>query len=189
SRGSAVSCELRMTSSAWISGESSGPNAAWMPPCAFAELHACNVVFVAMATQAPACTADVAAASPEAPLPITSPSKEPSRHTERILAQILISVISLSYWAGRRTGRPLSIAKRLHSPAHGDPGRDRQADLHHGRTRGHARRGGRAHERAERRVGGRQGLRTPHRHPHRARHAPRHGGSGAHERRPRASVD
>ena len=43
-----------MTSSAWISGESSSPNAAWIPPCAFAELHACSVVFVASATRAPA---------------------------------------------------------------------------------------------------------------------------------------
>ena len=47
--GFAVSCELRMTSSAWISGESSSPNAAWIPPWAFAELHACSVVFVASA--------------------------------------------------------------------------------------------------------------------------------------------
>ena len=35
----AVSCELRQTSSACRSGESSSPKAAWMPPCAFAELH------------------------------------------------------------------------------------------------------------------------------------------------------
>ena len=67
-----------MTSSAWISGESSSPNAAWMPPCAFAELHAWSVVFVASATRAPACSAETAAASPEAPLPITSTSKEAS---------------------------------------------------------------------------------------------------------------
>ena len=35
SRRSAVSCEERQTSSACCSGESSSPNAAWMPPCAF----------------------------------------------------------------------------------------------------------------------------------------------------------
>ena len=64
-----------MTSSAWISGESSSPNAAWIPPCAFAELHAWSVVFVASATRAPARSAETPAASPEAPLPITSTSK------------------------------------------------------------------------------------------------------------------
>ena len=56
--GFAVSCELRITSSAWISGESSSPNAAWIPPCALAELHACSVVFVARPTRAPARSAD-----------------------------------------------------------------------------------------------------------------------------------
>ena len=76
SLGSAVSCELRMTSSAWISGESSSPNAAWIPPCAFAELHAWSVVLVASPTAAPACAAETAAARPEAPLPTTSTSKE-----------------------------------------------------------------------------------------------------------------
>ena len=53
SRGFAVSCELRITSSAWIAGESSSPNAAWIPPWALAELHACSVVFVATPTRAP----------------------------------------------------------------------------------------------------------------------------------------
>ena len=65
-----------MTSSAWSSGESSSPNAAWMPPCAFDELFAWSVVFVATPTRAPARSADTAAASPAAPLPITSTSKE-----------------------------------------------------------------------------------------------------------------
>jgi hypothetical protein len=37
---SAVSCELFQTSAACCSGESSAPNAAWIPPWAFAELHA-----------------------------------------------------------------------------------------------------------------------------------------------------
>ena len=81
SAGSAVSCELRMTSSAWISGESSSPNAAWIPPWAFAELHACSVVFVASPTRTPARSADTAAARPEAPLPMTSTSKEPPERT------------------------------------------------------------------------------------------------------------
>ena len=51
------------------------PNAAWIPPCAFAELQAWIEPFVASAVRAPARWADTAAASPEAPLPITSTSK------------------------------------------------------------------------------------------------------------------
>ena len=35
-----MSCDERMTSSAWSSGESSSPKAAWIPPCAFEELLA-----------------------------------------------------------------------------------------------------------------------------------------------------
>ena len=70
----AVSCELFQTSAAWISGESSSPKAAWMPPCAFAELQDWIEPLVASATRAPACSAETAAASPEAPLPITSTS-------------------------------------------------------------------------------------------------------------------
>ena len=65
-------------SSACCSGESSAPNAAWMPPCAFEELFACSEPFVATATRAPARSADTAAARPEAPLPITSTSKSPT---------------------------------------------------------------------------------------------------------------
>ena len=72
---SAVSWELLKTSSACCSGESSSPNAAWMPPCAFAELQAWSEPFVAIAARAPARSADTAEASPEAPLPITSTSK------------------------------------------------------------------------------------------------------------------
>src|SRR5579862_6421624 len=64
-----------MTSSAWISGESSAAKAAWMPPCAFDELFAWSEPLVASATRAPARSAETAAASPEAPLPITSTSK------------------------------------------------------------------------------------------------------------------
>src|SRR5690242_10857000 len=76
SRRSAVSCELRQTSSACCSGESSSPKAAWMPPCAFAELHDCSEPLVAKATRAPARCAETAAARPEAPLPTTSTSKD-----------------------------------------------------------------------------------------------------------------
>src|SRR4051812_12814686 len=47
-----------------------------MPPCAFEELFACSEPFVATATRAPARSAETAAARPEAPLPITSTSKE-----------------------------------------------------------------------------------------------------------------
>ncbi len=71
---SAVSCELFQTSSAWMSGESSSPTAAWMPPCALAEFEDCTEPFVASATRAPACSAETVAARPEAPLPTTSTS-------------------------------------------------------------------------------------------------------------------
>ena len=71
----AVSCELRQTSSAWSSGESSSPTAAWIPPCALAELQDWSEPFAASTTRAPARSAERAAASPDAPLPITSTSK------------------------------------------------------------------------------------------------------------------
>ena len=71
---SAVSCELAHTSAACCSGESSSSNAAWMPPCAFAELHDCSASFVTRATRAPAASALTAAARPEAPEPTTSTS-------------------------------------------------------------------------------------------------------------------
>jgi len=71
---SAVSCELRQMSSACSSGESSSPRAAWIPPCAFAELQDWIEPFVASATRAPARSAETAAARPEAPLPSTSTS-------------------------------------------------------------------------------------------------------------------
>ena len=80
-RRSAVSCELFQTSSACCSGESSSPNAAWIPPCAFAELQDWIDPFVARATRAPAFSADTAAARPEAPLPITSTSNESASAT------------------------------------------------------------------------------------------------------------
>src|SRR5437899_2370108 len=62
-------------SAACCSGESSSPNEAWMPPCAFEELFACSEPLVASATRAPERWAETAAASPEAPLPTTSTSK------------------------------------------------------------------------------------------------------------------
>ena len=46
-----MSCDERKMSSACASGESSSANAAWMPPCAFAELFACSEPFVASATR------------------------------------------------------------------------------------------------------------------------------------------
>ena len=83
SRMSAVSWLDFQMSSAWSSGESSSPNDAWIPPCAFAELHDWSDPFVATATRAPARSAVTAAASPEAPLPITSTSKESRSPTGR----------------------------------------------------------------------------------------------------------
>src|SRR3954452_6166184 len=82
----AVSCEEAQMSCACCSGESSSPKAAWMPPCAFAELHDWIEPFVAIATRAPARSAETAAARPEAPLPITSTSKGPWPDIARILA-------------------------------------------------------------------------------------------------------
>ena len=73
---SALSCELLKMSAACCSGESSSPNDAWIPPCALAELHAWIDPLVARPTRAPARSAETAAASPEAPLPTTSTSKE-----------------------------------------------------------------------------------------------------------------
>src|SRR3954451_5956868 len=73
-RMSAVSCELFHTSSAWVSGESSSPTAAWIPPCALAELQDWRAALVATATRAPARSAATADARPDAPLPITSTS-------------------------------------------------------------------------------------------------------------------
>src|SRR5688500_3530123 len=46
-----------------------------MPPCALAELQEGSESLVARATRAPERSAETAAASPEAPLPITSTSK------------------------------------------------------------------------------------------------------------------
>ena len=74
-RISAVSWLERQTSWACSSGESSAPKAAWMPPCAFAELQDWSDPLAATATRAPARSAETAAARPEAPLPITSTSK------------------------------------------------------------------------------------------------------------------
>src|SRR5205823_8299899 len=79
--GSAVSCEDFHTSSACCSGESSSLKAAWMPPCALAELHDCSAPLLARPTRARAAAAETAAARPEAPLPTTSTSKEESATT------------------------------------------------------------------------------------------------------------
>src|SRR5712692_2561822 len=57
-----------------------------MPPWAFAELQDWIEPFVASATRAPERSAETAAASPEAPLPITSTSKGPVTDIRRILA-------------------------------------------------------------------------------------------------------
>ena len=78
---SAVSWELAQTSAACCSGESSSPNAAWIPPCAFAELHDWSAPFVTTATRAPAASALTAAARPEAPEPTTSTSNVSGRAT------------------------------------------------------------------------------------------------------------
>ena len=98
SRMSAVSCELFQTSAACCSGESSSPNAAWIPPWALAELQDWIDPFVASATRAPAVCADTAAASPEAPLPTTSTSKLPFCDTAvQLYPSSLITAISDPY--------------------------------------------------------------------------------------------
>src|SRR5690348_6171591 len=94
---SAVSCELRQTSAACCAGESSEPTAAWIPPCALAELHDCTEPFVASATRAPLRRADTAAARPEAPLPTTSTSKEASSLTARVYPPSLIHHMRIAY--------------------------------------------------------------------------------------------
>src|SRR5436305_3680943 len=86
-----------------------------MPPCAFAELHDCSDPFVASATRAPARSAETAAASPEAPLPITSTSKEAPSATTRLY---LIRVITPAYrsaslrrsFSAARENSPMAIA-------------------------------------------------------------------------------
>ena len=104
SRMSAVSCELFQMSSACCSGESSSPNAAWIPPCAFAELQDWIDPFVASATRAPAVSADTAAASPEAPLPMTSTSNPPFCDTAaQLYRSFLIAAISNAYVCPSRT--------------------------------------------------------------------------------------
>src|SRR6476619_3551614 len=103
-----------------------------MPPCALAELQAWSVVFVAIATRAPVLDADTAAASPAAPLPITSTSSWPLPRMGRIVAD---GPYVCHY---RSLSNSYPNAGGLDSPAHGNPGRDRQADIHHRRPRGHA---------------------------------------------------
>src|SRR4029079_6526489 len=58
---SAVSCEDFHTYSAGCSGGYTSPTAAWIPPCAFAELHDCTASFATRPTRAPARSADTAA--------------------------------------------------------------------------------------------------------------------------------
>src|SRR3990172_11441477 len=173
-----------MTSCAWISGESSSPNAAWIPPCALAELHACTVVFVARPTRTPARSAATAAANPEAPLPITSTSKEGRVGTGRMVAQVLIAVITDVY-----SRCSLRDATGYTRPFNEHTGRDRQADLHRGRPGGHARGGRRADASPERRGRRREGFRPAYRDPDRAGHASGDGCAGAHERGARTTVD
>ncbi len=76
---------------------SSAPKDAWMPPCALDELLACKVVFVATATRAPARAADTPAARPEAPLPMTSTSKEVAvaTHAECIRVLLIRDITSI----------------------------------------------------------------------------------------------
>src|SRR5450432_2743388 len=83
-----------------------------MPPCALAELLACSEPLVASATRAPARSAETAAARPEAPLPITSTSKESAARTPRLY---LISRITYVYPRAPLSGR---------SPDRGEQGFD-----------------------------------------------------------------
>src|SRR6058998_395098 len=93
---SALSCDERQTSSACCPGESSGPKEAWMPPCAFDELFACREPLVASATVAPERSADTPAASPEAPLPITSTSNDGTAVATRRLYLRLVELMHCS---------------------------------------------------------------------------------------------
>ena len=82
---SAVSWELFQTSSAWISGESSSPNEAWMPPWAFAELHDWSEPLVATATRAPERSADDRSGEPGGSAPDHEHVEgEPVGHRQRI---------------------------------------------------------------------------------------------------------
>src|SRR5688500_18545284 len=86
-----------------------------MPPCAFAELHDWSEPLVARPTRAPARAADRAAASPEAPLPITSTSKRsaPPIPAGESTSPVLIGGISESYTGpgGRSRARaPCTLA-------------------------------------------------------------------------------
>src|SRR5437763_5167694 len=104
-RRSAVSCDERQTSSACCSGESSEPNEAWIPPCALEELLACSEPFVASATRPPARSAATAAASPEAPLPITSTSTEGApAATPRLYLRLVDLMHSSLPRCGRKRG-------------------------------------------------------------------------------------
>ena len=134
---------------------------------------------------APARSAATAAASPAAPLPITSTSNRadglhPVKGTKSHYS-LHYRVLSLGT-AQRRTSA--AIESR-----HGPDRRRHAPRLHRGRPRGHARRGRRADDGEERRRRRRQGLRPPDRDPHRARHAEGDGGAGPHERGARAAVD
>src|SRR5436190_15021981 len=152
-RRSAVSCELRQTSSACCSGESSAPNAAWMPPCAFAELHDCTGPLAASATRAPALPAETAAARPEAPLPITSTSKDMGSATVARVYQPLMSRMRIANEHCSRRRHFLPRARRRSMPRCADPldgERGGAADEHHRDVRSqHSERGERRRELAE----------------------------------------
>src|SRR4051794_21328929 len=79
-----------------------------MPPCALAELHDCSEPFAVTATRAPARAAETAAARPEAPLPITSTSKEKSATTRRSYH----GVINESYYCDLCVTTPSEAAPR-----------------------------------------------------------------------------
>ena len=76
-----------------------------MPPWALEELLACSVVLVATATRAPAATADTPAARPEAPLPITSTSKEVAEATVAQVYQATANTSNYSYLSDSGCGR------------------------------------------------------------------------------------
>ena len=84
SRRLAVSCELAMMSAAWIETSSSSPNAAWIPPWAFAVFDDASPSLVASSTRAPASAAPSAACRPAPPEPITSTSWQRGHRRRRL---------------------------------------------------------------------------------------------------------
>ena len=95
---SAVSCERARRPRRAARASRLRRTAAWIPPCAFAELQDWSEPFVATATRAPARSAETAAARPEAPLPITSTSKEASgTSSEYTESRSINAVITITY--------------------------------------------------------------------------------------------